>query len=155
MPLLPPTTPQLINALRLGRPLRESAATFDDGAPEHALSLQQPPPPSPTVAWPRLLSASAEERARRPSRERGLSAPRVLDGPPPTDGGGAVVQTEPDETFLVRLKEVSGGGASSVKLGPLVETTVVIVNDDFHGTFTLPNEDIVVSEGCGEAKVRV
>ena len=102
MPLLPPTTPQLINALRLGRPLRESAATFDDGAPEHALSLQQPPPPSPTVAWPRLLSASAEERARRPSRERGLSAPRVLDGPPPTDGGGTVVQTEPDETFLTQ-----------------------------------------------------
>jgi len=61
-------------------------------------------------------------------------------------------EIEVDETFTLRLLAVSEGDGA---IGALSSTVVTIVNDDFAGTFTLPNEDVVVPESCGEAEVRV
>ena len=58
---------------------------------------------------------------------------------------------EDDEQFTIHLSEPHSGGGEGVAqtaLGDAAVATVTIINDDFPGTFILPNEDVRVARGA-------
>ena len=55
-------------------------------------------------------------------------------------------EIEPDEVFTIELREIINGDAS---LGDTHTTQVTVINDDFPGTFVLPEEDVKIKENVG------